>query len=163
MSGPPSPGRNPYDHLIGDDRNQVLHTVHLNLRKVPGTKAVRYEESGTGVEKQVVADFDTDVFADGVIQAEGASIEVNWWPLEESPDRYWYKFHYYDSTGFDCGWHRQENDHVDGLDHYQERESPDAEYEYAVFDPARSHPLSLLWEIVSGRLVSRLEIRYASN
>lgn len=159
MPGPRSPGRNPHNHPIGNDRDQALHLMLINLRKIPGTESVRFEDSGTGVDKEVRGEFNTDVFANGVIEAAEASVKVNWWPLDDE-DKYWYQFHYTDSTGFDCGWHRQKNDHVDGLDHYQERESVDQEYEYYQFFPSFEHPVGLLWEIVDGRLVKRLKMRY---
>ncbi|MFW5905612.1 MAG: hypothetical protein ACOCUO_02070 [archaeon] len=162
MTGPPSPGRNPHNHPIGDDRGQALRLILINLRKIPGTEAVRFQESGTGVDQEVRGEFNTDVFADGVIEAGEASVKVNWWPLD-GDEKYWYQIHYSDSTGFDCGWHRQQNDHVDGLDHYQERESPDDEYTYYPFSPSFDHPVGLLWEVVNGRLVERVTMRYGDE
>jgi len=162
MNGPPTPGGGPYDHPIGDDRNQVLRLMAVDLKKVPGVEAVRFEDSSTGVEQELVADVDTDIFANSVIDADEASITINWWPLHDE-DKHWYQFHYHDSSGFDCGWHRQQNPHVEELNHYQERASPDEEYEYYQFDSEHSHPIGLLWEIVAGRLESRVEIRYGDD
>ena len=84
------------------------------LEKFP-EPVVRFEESGTGVEYQVFADINTAIFAEGGIKSEEASVTVNWWPLHDQDDRSWYNFHYYDSSGFDCGWHRHENEHIDGI------------------------------------------------
>lgn len=162
MSPPPTPGRNPDTHQIGYDRDQALHQMLINLRKIPGIQTVRFEESGTGVDRELQADFNTDVFEDGIIVAAEASVKVNWWPLDDE-DRYWYQFHYSDSTGFDCGWHRQQNDHVEGLDHYQERESPDDEYDYYPFSPSYRNPVGLTWEILDGRLIERLKMRYGDD
>lgn len=160
MERPPGEGRNPYKFPIGDDRNQIQRSLLRNLRKVPGVENVRYEESGTGVEYQVVGEIDTAIYADGLITCETASVTANWWPLDDDTDEHWYKFHYFESSGFDCGWHRQTNDHVSGLDHYQERESPEDEYEYYEFHPAHRNPVGLLWEIVGDRLEDRLIMRH---
>ncbi len=163
MPGPPESGRNPYEHPVGDGRNQIQRSLATNLKKVPGIESVRYENSQVGVEHQLVGDIDTSIFAEGIITAETATVQINWWPLHDDEDRNWYQFHYYESDGFDCGWHRHDNNHVDGLDHYQERQSPDDEYEYYTFQPHFSNPVGLLWEIVDDRLVSRLKMRYESE
>lgn len=158
---PPGSGRNPYKFPIGDDRAQIQSTLHTNLKQVPGVQDVRLERSNTGVGHQLVGDIDTDVYADGIITCDEAHVQINWWPLHDEEDRHWYQFHYYEESGFDCGWHRQENDHVDGLDHYQERESNNQEdYEYYGTELTHSHPVGILWEILQGRLVTRLEARH---
>lgn len=163
MSGPPDAGRNPYTDPIGDERSQIQRIIASNLRRIPGMESVSYEESGTGVEYQVVGHIDTTVFGNALIQAEEAHIQANWWPLDEFEDRQWWEFHYYDSSGFDCGWHRHDNDHVDGSTHYQERTSSDSEYEYHEFQPEYATPAGLVWEIVDGRLPIRLDMRYADD
>jgi hypothetical protein len=70
----------------------------------------------------------------------------------------YFVFHYYDSTGRDFGWHREPNPHVDGLEHYQERDSPENEYRY---EPAHfeSHsPVDLLWDVLG-----RIEVRVSDD
>lgn len=159
MDPPPAPERSSYGYPAGDDRTQIQRILHENLKKVPGVEAVRFEESGTEVEHQVVGDIDTAVYADGIVDAEEAFVQVNWWPLSDE-DQYWHQFHYVESGGFDCGWHRQENDHVEGLGHYQERESADGDYEYYPTNLHHENPVGILWEIMRHRLVERLKLRY---
>jgi len=136
--------------------------LHQNLKRVPGLVDTRFEKSGTGAGLQLRAEVDTTVFADGVIDADGAYVQINWWPQAGENGEDWYQIHYTDSTGFDRGWHRQPNEHVDGLDHYQERSASDVEYEYEPVIIDAENPVGILWEIVSGRLVDRLHHHYGS-
>ena len=71
----------------------------------------------------------------------------------------WFQNHYAESSGFDSGWHRQANDHVDGLDHFQERESPEEEYRYSPVSLKIENPVGILWEVVDERLQDRLRQR----
>jgi len=129
------------------------------LKKVPGVQDVHWEESGTGVEYQVVGKMKTDIFASGVIPVDDAWVKINWWPQQDGEDA-WYQFHYWDTTGFDCGWHRQPNRHTDSLGHYQERSSRDGEYEYEPYSLDEELPVAILWEIVDDQLVRTLKSRY---
>jgi len=162
MNGPPDPGGNPFDHDHpgGRCRKRIQNRLHQNLKRVPGLVDVRYERSGAGVDMQLRADVDTTIFADGVIDAADAYVQVNWWPDAGADDADWFQVHYTDATGFDCRWHRQPNEHVDGLDHYQERPSSDADCEYEPLTLDAESPVGILWEIVGGRLADRLHDRY---
>lgn len=160
MPGPGDRGRTPYEYPAGDERSEIQRNLARNLKRVPGVGSVGFEESEIGVEYQVVGDIDTSIFASGIVETESASVTVNWWPLHDDEARHWYQFHYDEPGGFDCGWHRHENGHVDGLTHYQERESPDDEYEYYEFEPHFGNPVGLPWEIVGDRLECRLALRY---
>ena len=131
MGGPSEPNRNPFEPDVGRARNRIHERVYDNLQRIPGIVDVRFERSGTGIGQQIRGDVDTTVFAQGLITAEAASIQANWWPQPDD-ETDWFQVHYFEVDGFDCGWHRHENDHVDGLDHYQERESPDEAYRYEV-------------------------------
>ncbi|MDR5656680.1 hypothetical protein RH831_05740 [Halodesulfurarchaeum sp. HSR-GB] len=162
MPAPPTPGRNPFDHPIGGTRERALTAMATNLRKIPGTTNVRFESSTTGVDEELVGELDPNIYGDGILDVAAATVTLNWWPQPDS-DAYWYRIHYHDSSGFDCGWHRHENDHVDGLDHYQERDSPDEDYVYYPFEPEYTNPIGLVWEIVDGRLSTRLEMRYGEG
>lgn len=158
---PPGSGRNPYNYPIGDSRAQIQAYLHRDLKQVPGVVNVRLEESNSGVDDQLVGDIDTSIYADGCITCDDARVQINWWPLHDDEERHWYQFHYYESSGFDCGWHRHENSHVDSLDHYQERESDDSDgYEYYGTSLTHSNPVGILWEILGGRLEARLEMRH---
>lgn len=101
----------------------------------------------------------TAIFADGVVPGEESTLQVNWWPQPEEDD--WFQIHYADATGFDCGWHRQVNDHVDGLDHFQQREDSSAEYEYHSVSFGANNPVGTLWEVVDERLVDRVTDHYS--
>jgi hypothetical protein len=158
MNGPPKPGRNPHDHPLGRLRDRAHQQLHSNLKKVPGIEQVRFEESGTGVEYQIGADVNTDVFASGEIPSDEASLKVNWWP--QADKEAWFEFHYWDGTGYDCGWHREPNDHVDGLAHFQERESAGNDYEYEPFSVGQDVPVGILWTIADEKLVKHLLERY---
>ncbi|MFB6081200.1 MAG: hypothetical protein ABEJ67_00120 [Halanaeroarchaeum sp.] len=128
------------------------------LQKVPGIENVHLERAQ--VEYQICADADTAIYADGAIDAADASVQINWWPEHDDTAADWYQFHYYDSAGFDCGWHRHANDHVDGLAHYQERSSDDADYDYYPTDLDYDNPTGILWETIGDRLPARLKHRY---
>ncbi len=158
MDESPGSGRDPFERAVGRARKRIQRRLYRNLKRVPGITDVRFEESGTGIGRQIRGAADTRVFASGVIP-DGASLQVNWWPRRDSdPNRF--QIHYADGTGFDCGWHRQENDHVDGLDHYQQRESPEEEYTYEPVTFESNTPVGILWEVVDERLVERLQARY---
>lgn len=159
MTDPSEPGRAPYDHPVGRTRHRIQNRILSNLRQIPGIDRVRFEETGTGIGHQVRGDIDQLVFADGAVPVEEAYVQVNWWPQPDGTENR-FRIHYTDGTGFDCGWHREANAHVDGLDHYQERESATAEYEYEAVEFAADNAVGILWEVVDERLVTRLRNRY---
>lgn len=99
------------------------------------------------------------IFADGVISADEAYVQINWWPQPDG-EAIWFQIHYIESSGFDCGWHRHANDHVDRLDHFQERESPEEGYRYREVSFEAENPIGILWEVVDERLQDRLRQRY---
>lgn len=157
MNGPPDPSPPDHHHPVGDERSQIQTSLLNNLKKVPGIENTRYGESEQGVEYVIVAEINTDIYADGTIDADAAKILVNWWPVHDDENRHWFQFHYSDTSGFDCGFHRQENSHVDGLNHYQERDHPDSEYEYHELRLRHENPVGVLWEIIGTRLQRRLK------
>lgn len=96
---------------------RVLDQRKRNLQSHPSTADVRFEESGTGADWRLVARLNCSILVDGRPPTDRARLFVNWWTHPGSTrDRF--KFHYAESGGFDCGWHRQANDHVDGLEHF---------------------------------------------
>lgn len=151
--GPSGAGRNPF----GNKRDRIHHDLKHNLQKVPYTAEVQYQLSRSGVELEIVGKIDTDIFANGVVNADEAHVCVNWWTHPDSEDQF--KFHYWESGGFDCGWHRQENEHVDGTDHYQMRPNPESDYTYEEISFDQNTPVGLLWEILSDRLEDRILAR----
>lgn len=143
---------------VGGRRMRVLDQLKRNLQSHPATANVRYEESGTGADWRLVAALDCSILVGRRPSADEARVFVNWW-THPSPTRDRFKIHYAESNGFDCGWHRQANDHVDGLGHYQERTSSDEEYTYEPVDFEYEGPVGLLWETLDERLKQRLERR----
>lgn len=139
----------------GKNREQTLKYVAVEFRKVPLTATTRLVETGTGVERRVRVDFDDSILAGGRVVDQRPVMYVNWWPDDgERPPAF--VFHYVDSSGIDCGWHRHENDHVDGRSHVQWRTSSDGAYTYESVDFEHDHPIGLVWEIAADRLETRL-------
>jgi len=147
---------------MGRTRSRTYNRLFTNLKKVPGVKNVRHERSGTGVDYEIVGDLDTSIFADGVIPCDGARVKVNWWTHADE-ETAWFQFHYWDEIGLDCGWHRQPNDHVDGIDHMQYRSDSADEYTYESVEVEFDNAIGLMWEIVDGRLADFLKGRYTSQ
>jgi hypothetical protein len=143
------------------DSERFLAVLQRELRGVPGVTSTSIQLSNTGLDFELVGKIDTLVFADGCIPAEEAQIAICWWPQPDVQDRF--KFHYSDSAGFDCGWHRQENDHVDGLDHAQWRANSDSPYQYDPITFDHNNAAGLHWEIIGDRLPEQLQSHYGSS
>jgi len=60
-----------------------------------------------------------------------------------------FTFHYTDDSGFDCGWHNHEQDHVEGIGHYQERSHPEDAYTYSPHHFNSREPARLTWSVLS--------------
>lgn len=147
---------------VGGRRRRVLDQLKRNLGSHPATTGVRFEESGTGTDWQLASELDLSILVSERPPADEARLFVNWW-THPAPTRDRFKIHYVESSGFDCGWHRQDNDHVDGLNHYQERTSSDDEYAYEPVDFDHESPVGILWETLDGRLAPRLRSRSDSD
>lgn len=61
-------------------------------------------------------------------------------------------FRYHDSTGRDFGQHREPDPHVEGLEHYQEREPADQDYECEPTTLGADSPVELFREEIEHRL-----------
>lgn len=142
----PDGGRDPSRNL-GQERHRILRELRRELRRHPAVESVRGLPNGKF--RELRAEVDPAAFDR---EADSASLRVSWWPAADDPD---YAFHYSESSGFDCGWHREPNPHVDGKIHYQERPSPDDEYEYEAASMPTTVPTRLLW-VVLDRLAERL-------
>lgn len=158
MPEPTDPDDSP-ENTRGRRRRLIQSRLHRNLGKIPGIASVRFKETGSGISDQVRGNIDTRIFANGLISAEEAYVQVNWWP-QPNGEASWFQIHYTEASGFDCGWHRHANDHVDGLDHFQERETPEEEYRYRAVSFEAENPVGILWEVVDERLQNRLRQRY---
>ena len=89
------------------------------------------------------------------------SVHVNWWPQPDI-DPY-FQIHYHDHNGYDCGWHRHPNDHVDGDEHFQWRESRDDAYAYEEIEYDFDNPIGILWEVVGDRLEEWVSKQYGAH
>ncbi len=139
-------GRDPSRDL-GRERHRILRELRHELERHPAVEVVRGVPDGTF--RELRADLDPSAFDR---EAESVFFQVSWWPAPADPE---FAFHYSESTGFDCGWHREPNPHVEGKTHYQERRHPDDDYEYEAVSLPTRVPSRLLW-IVLDRLSGRL-------
>ncbi len=155
----------------GQDRHRILRELRGELARHPAVLSVAGEPPSAYRELQ--ADLDPPWFGRS---GETVSLRITWIPgpppgPEESdrtsdtwmrtPIRAYYTLHYSESSGFDCGFHREPNPHIDGLLHYQERDEVDDPYTY---DPASFDTRSvsgLLWEMMDA-LANRLTMRDGS-
>lgn len=136
------PARNP-----GRERHRVLRQLRHELDRHPAVVSVRGVPDGRF--RELRADLDPAAFDR---DASTATLRVAWWPAPGDPE---FVFHYSDATGFDCGWHREPNPHVEGDAHYQERIGPSEPYRYEAVAFPTLTPTRLCW-IVLERLADRL-------
>jgi len=68
------------------------------------------------------------------------------WFVSDPTEPVRFTFHYSDESGFDCGWHHHEQDHVAGLGHYQQQTSEN--YTYEEFNFGSKEPSRVVWEIL---------------
>ena len=79
--------------------------------------------------------------------APSGTLTVRWFVGNPSdPPRF--VFHYADESGFDCGWHHHEQDHVEKWGHYQERASDDDPYSYEPYQFGSKEPARVVWEVL---------------
>lgn len=133
-------------------RHRTLTELKRTIARHPAVDIAAGVRSDTGRFRELDVAFDPRILG---IDADHAEIRIEWRPRPDPAEPAYFVFHYYDSTGRDFGWHREPNPHVDGLEHYQERDSPESEYEY---EPARFEsrsPIDLLWDIL-GRIEERV-------
>lgn len=133
-------------------RHRTLTELKRTVRRHPAVDVAAGVTSDDGRFRELEVTFDPLVLG---VDAETASLRIEWRPRPDPSEPAYFVFHYADSNGRDFGWHREPNPHVDGLEHFQERDAPDAEYEYepAYFE-SRS-PIELLWTIL-GRIENRV-------
>ena len=75
------------------------------------------------------------------------TVTVRWFTGDRK-SRPRFTFHYSDQSGFDCGWHHHEQEHLDEWGHYQEQTSEDADYSYKRFDFGSTEPARVVWEVL---------------
>jgi hypothetical protein len=133
------------EYLNGGRRTHIRFQLRSNLQQFPEVEIVRYVNTRAGIDRQLRADFNCTILMNGELGVDEASFYVNWWTHSDGPDQF--KFHYRDSSGYYCEWHRQENDHVEGLDHFQWRTSSEEDYRYETVEFDYDQPPGILWEI----------------
>jgi len=132
---------------FANSRHRALRAVIDALRRHPVVTEARGHPPSTFTEVRATLDptrWDHD--------AESATLRVTWQPI--SPPEF--AFHY-SEDGFDCGWHREPNPHVEGDAHYQERVS-DGSYRYESISLEGETAPELVWEIME-RLQSQVARR----
>lgn len=155
-----SDGGSESDKLSGR-RGRVFEQIRVNLNHIPATEMVAVTATRNNKDKKLVAEFDTDIFADGLVDGEQARLEVNWWTHPVGYDDQ-FKFHYIEPTGYDCGWHRQPHPDESEIpfDHFQQRAAPDDDYQYQGVEFREDTPVGLVWEIIDTRLPRIIRDRY---
>lgn len=138
----------------GYDPGRASHAVLLELRRSLEQHPGVYGARGDPVTRFTVVRADVNPHAFGA-DAEEGTLTVRWYEGDTPEDSPEFVFHYSDRSGCDCGWHREPNPHVDGWSHYQERHSPEDEYEYERVSFGRDTPTGMLWEVLD-RLEGRL-------
>lgn len=133
---------------FGRKRHRILRELHRELERHPAVQRVtgrpddRYRELRATLDPVILG-----------VEADDATLRVTWWPASDDPE---YAFHYSDDSGFDCGWHREPNPHVDGKLHYQERPSAEEPYAYESVSFSADTPPRILWTVLD-RLTERLD------
>lgn len=140
----------------GDSPAEVRHRTLTELKQTVKRHPAVDESVGVrddgGRFRELDVTFDPAILD---VDADRAGLRIEWRPRPDPDEFAYFVFHYYDSTGRDFGWHREPNPHVDGLEHYQERDSPEVPYEYEPANFESTAPVSLCWEVL-GRIEERL-------
>jgi len=133
-------------------RHRTLTELKRTVRHHPAVTVAAGVTADEGRFRELTVAFDSRILG---VNADQANLRIEWRPRPDPTELAYFVFHYYDSTGRDFGWHREPNPHVDGLEHFQERDTTDVDYEY---EPAQfeSHsPVDLCWDIL-GRIEQRV-------
>ena len=141
------PGESPAER-----RHRTLTELKRTIARHPAVDIATGVRSDAGRFRELDIAFDPLILG---IDAERAGIRIEWRPRTDPAEPAHFVFHYYDSTGRDFGWHREPNPHVDGLEHYQTRDSPESEYEYEPVHFESWSPVDLLWDVL-GRIEERV-------
>lgn len=133
-------------------RHRTLTELKRTVRRHPAVGVALGVDDDRGRFRELEVAFDPRILD---VSADEAKLRIEWRPRPDPAEPAYFVFHYYDSTGRDFGWHREPNPHVDRLEHFQERKSPDADYEYepAQFDALS--PIELCWDVL-GRIEQRV-------
>lgn len=141
-----------------------MNRLRVNLNHHPATEQVAIRPTRDEKDRNLIGEFDTDILEDGVVEAADAKLVINWWTHPVGYDDQ-FKFHYVESTGYDCGWHRQPHPEESEIpfDHFQQRNSPDDDYQYQGVEFREETPVGLMWEITQSRLPQIINSRWGSD
>ena len=130
----------------GHDQRQASHEalrqIREQLTRHPLITSVEGLPHDT-LYKELRADVDPSFIG---TETPSGTLTVRWF-VGGPTDPVRFTFHYSDESGFDCGWHHHEQDHVDGWGHYQQRESKD--YTYEPFQFGSKEPARVVWEVLA--------------
>lgn len=137
------------------DPGEASQTVLLELRRTVERHPAVLQARGDppGQFTRVQTDLDPHMLG---ASAEKGTLTIRWYAGETPDDPPEFAFHYSDRSGFDCGWHHEPNPHVEGVAHYQERETADTEYTYKATSFESDQPVRILWDVLK-RLQDRLD------
>lgn len=131
----------------GHDPRQAAHEALRQIRgellRHPAITSVEGLPHDT-LHKEVRADLEPSHIGTAV---PSGTLTVRWF-VADPTDRPRFTFHYSDESGFDCGWHHHEQDHVDGWGHYQKRESEKDDYTYEKFQFGSKEPSRVVWVVL---------------
>lgn len=136
------PGESPAER-----RHRTLTELMRTVRHHPSVDVATGAQGDDGRFRELEVTFDPLILG---VDADHAALRIEWRPRPDPSEPAYFVFHYHDSTGWDFGWHREPNPHIDGLEHYQERTATDQEYDYEPTYFDSDSPVDLLWNILGG-------------
>ena len=122
--------------------HEALRQTRAQLRRHPVITAVAGLPHDT-LHRELRADVDPSSIG---VDAPGGTLTVRWF-VSDPTDPVRFTFHYSNVSGFDCGWHHHEQEHVAGLGHYQHRAS--GRYLYEEYTFGSKEPPRVVWEVVA--------------
>ena len=128
----------------GRDPRRAAHEALRQIREELGRHPAISNVEGDTLHTEIRGDVDPVYFG---ADAPDGTLTVRWF-VGEPGDPLRFTFHYADESGFDCGWHHHEQDHVDDWGHYQERASEGEPYTYEVFRFGSGEPARVVWEVL---------------
>lgn len=131
----------------GHDPRQAAHEklrqIREELNRHPAITAIEGEPNDT-LHTKLRAEVEPAYVG---AESPNGTLTVRWF-VGESDDPPRFTFHYSDESGFDCGWHHHEQDHVDEWGHFQERDSPGKAYDYDGFQFGSHEPARITWAVL---------------
>lgn len=137
--------------LQGTTDSSVYEGLNDVLKRHPVVTSVTYEPDSI-VKQFLRAQIDPARIVPS-IGPEAPTLDVEWRFAGEEP---YYRIHYADpNTGFNCGWHRDDDHPNLGPVHFQyELSSDERDYERAQF--AKTLPTEVLWEALDRLFQKRI-------